>query len=166
MIQIVFFLLISAWWFWKTTWGNQTQGFHTPSPISKRWYYFPLEKFPVPPKNVISMNTKISVTFFFFFFFFFFISFCTGSNVNKWNDKCGCYKVWQKRNLSIGNFILFLYGELFLFLNYSISVGIRSIPNPFWEGGGLKTILEKNLFISEISADPQKRPYEVKEVPP
>ena len=45
----------------------------------------------------------------------------------------------------------------------SISVGIRSIPKPF--GVGLVQPREKFFFVSEISADPQKRPYGVKGVP-
>ena len=44
----------------------------------------------------------------------------------------------------------------------SISVGIRSIPKPF--GVGLVQPRKKIFFVSEISADPQKRPYGVKGV--
>ena len=42
----------------------------------------------------------------------------------------------------------------------SISVGIRSIPKPF--GVSLVQPWQKFFFVSEISADPQKRPYGVK----
>ena len=42
----------------------------------------------------------------------------------------------------------------------SISVSSGSIPKPF--GVGLVPTWKKNFFVSEISADPQKRPYGVK----
>ena len=42
----------------------------------------------------------------------------------------------------------------------SISVSSRSIPKPF--GVALVPTWKKNFFVSEISADPQKRPYGVK----
>ena len=42
----------------------------------------------------------------------------------------------------------------------SISVSSGSIPKPF--GVALVPTWKKNFFVSEISADPQKRPYGVK----
>ena len=42
----------------------------------------------------------------------------------------------------------------------SISVSSGSIPKPF--GVGLVPTWKKKFFVSEISADPQKRPYGVK----
>ena len=44
----------------------------------------------------------------------------------------------------------------------SISVGVGSIPKPF--GVGLVSPRKNFFFVSEISADPQKRPYGVKGV--
>jgi hypothetical protein len=47
----------------------------------------------------------------------------------------------------------------------SISVGIVSIPKPSAAVGLLQPRKKQKLFLSEISADPQKRPYGVKRVP-